>query len=324
MSPAEVRPKLNKLRHVSVIEVRNLVKRYGDLEAVRDLSLTVHEGEVFALLGPNGAGKSTTVEILEGHRQRSSGDVSVLGLDPGDAGRELRDRIGIVLQSSGIEDELSVREALEMYGSSYSSMRDPEEVVELVGLTDKIDERVMRLSGGQQRRIDLALGIVGYPEVLFLDEPTTGFDPSARRRSWELIEGLRDLGTTIVLTTHYMDEAQHLADRVGVIVRGELVALGTPAELMESAGETVITFDVSGSADLSTLPVDGVITDGRTVTIRSGESTRTLHALTSWALDHDVELLDLSAARPSLEDVYLELADGGDDAAENARDGVGS
>jgi len=291
-----------------VIEIANLVKRYGELTAVNGVSLEINEGEVFALLGPNGAGKSTMVEILEGHRDRTSGDVSVLGLDPGKAGAEYRDQIGIVLQSSGIEDELSVLEALDVYGASYSTRRDPMEVLGLVGLADRAQDRVSHLSGGQQRRIDLALGIIGTPKVLFLDEPTTGFDPSARRQSWELIDGLRDLGTTILLTTHYMDEAQHLADRVGVIVGGEIVVIGTPAELMDATGDTVVRFQVPHGANTDGLGPLGAVVEGTAVSCRTATPTKTLHELTSWALAQDVELFDLTVSRPSLEDVYLQLA----------------
>ncbi len=293
---------------MAVIEVRDLYKRYGDIDAVQGVSLAVEEGEVLALLGPNGAGKTTTVEILEGHRQRSSGEVSVLGMDPADAGRELRDRIGIVLQGSGIEDELTVIEALQLYSSAYRDPRPAHEVLELVGLSGNETRRVKQLSGGQQRRIDLALGLVGNPEVLFLDEPTTGFDPAARRRSWDLVSGLRTLGTTILLTTHYMDEAQHLADRVAVIVSGRIVAEGTPEQLMASAGETAISFRLPRGLDAREVPLAGAEIAGEVVSARTSTPTADLHRLTGWALDRGVELEDLSASRPTLEDVYLALA----------------
>jgi len=205
---------------VPAINVRGLTKTYGAVAAVRGIDFTIESGEVFALLGPNGAGKTTTVEILEGHRQRTSGEVSVLGFDPAEAGREFRERIGIVLQSSGIDRELTVRESLRLYGALYPKRLPIEEVIEIAGLTEKADARVKTLSGGQRRRVDLALGIIGDPDLIFLDEPTTGFDPSARRKSWELIANLRTLGKTILLTTHYMDEAQILADRVAVIAAG--------------------------------------------------------------------------------------------------------
>ncbi|MGI9624023.1 MAG: ATP-binding cassette domain-containing protein [Acidimicrobiales bacterium] len=293
---------------MAAIEVRELRKQYGAIEAVQGVSFDVQAGEVFALLGPNGAGKSTTVEILEGHREPTSGTASVLGLDPAVAGRELRDRIGIVLQSSGIEDELTVLEALDLYSCGYSNPRDPQDVLNLVGLSGEGDRRVKKLSGGQQRRIDLALGLVGDPEVLFLDEPTTGFDPAARRKSWELIAGLRSLGTTIMLTTHYMEEAEYLADRVAVIVDGQIVAEGTPDDLMESSGRTVVMFRVKPDDSLDGIPLDDVELRGTEVRATTDEPTRTLHEVTGWALEQGIELLDLSARRPSLEDVYLQLA----------------
>ena len=229
---------------MSAITISGLRKTYGDTVAVDDLSFEVAEGEVYGLLGHNGAGKSTTIEILEGHRERTSGSVSVLGLDPVKGGRELRDRIGIVLQTSGTDLELTVRETIDLYGSVYRRRRPVDEVLDLVGLDEKADDRVAALSGGQKRRLDLGLGIVGYPELLFLDEPTTGFDPAARRRSWEMIQGLCSLGTTVVLTTHYLDEAEHLADRVGVMARGAMVAEGTPAELMSASPTTTISFEL--------------------------------------------------------------------------------
>lgn len=303
---------------MAVIEVHDLYKSYGRVAAVRGISFSVKQGEVVALLGPNGAGKSTTVEILEGHRAQTSGSVSVLGVDPASAGRDFRDRIGIVLQSSGIEDELTARETLEMYGSAYSNPLDPDKALGLVGLTGVADQRVSQLSGGQMRRIDLALGIVGDPEVLFLDEPTTGFDPAARRRAWDLIDGLRDLGTTILLTTHYMDEAQRLADRVAVIVGGEIVAGGTPAQLTEAAGETVITFRIPGDlieddAWLAGIPLIDVLVAGASVRAHTKTPTRALYEVTGWALEKGIELVDLCVSRPSLEDVYLGLANESED-----------
>ncbi len=289
--------------------MRGLHKRYGDIHALRGIDLDVEAGEVFALLGPNGAGKSTTVEILEGHRGATSGTVRVMGMDPATSGREYRDRIGIVLQHSGIEDELSVREALEMYASVYADPADPDEVLAQVGLGEQADQRVKRLSGGQQRRIDLALGLIGRPDVLFLDEPTTGFDPAARRRSWELIAGLRSLGVTILLTTHYMDEAQQLADRVAVIVAGEIVAGGTPVQLMEAAGETAISFRTEPGSSLEGLPLVDAVVSTTSVTVRTMAPTTVLHELTGWALSRDIELHELSVTRPTLEDVYLQLAE---------------
>src|SRR3954452_2976845 len=229
---------------MAVVSVHDLRKSYGTLTAVDGVSFEIGEGEVYALLGENGAGKSTTVEILEGHRPRTSGTVEVLGQDPGRAGRDFRDRIGIVLQSSGVEHELTVREAVAIYGSCYSRRRGYDEVVELVGLAPQLDQRVGTLSGGQRRRLDLALGIVGRPSLLFLDEPTTGFDPAARRQAWDLVRDLCSGGTTVLLTTHYLDEAEHLADRVGVLASGRMVAEGTPEELVGGSGTTVVRFDL--------------------------------------------------------------------------------
>ena len=214
-----------------VISVRGLRKSYGDFEAVRGIDLEVSGREIFAFLGPNGAGKTTTVEILEGYRERSAGEVTVLGVDPADAGQEWRQRIGIVLQDSRMHPELTVRESIELFAGYYHAPRGVDETVELVGLTEKADDRVARLSGGQQRRLDVGLALIGDPELLFLDEPTTGFDPAARRRAWEVIASLRDLGKTIFLTTHYMEEAQELADRVAIISGGRIVAEGSPDEL---------------------------------------------------------------------------------------------
>ncbi len=294
---------------MAAIEVRGLVKRYGDLEAVAGIDLTVLEGEVFALLGPNGAGKTTTVEILEGYRERTSGDVSVLGYDPGDPPREFRERIGIVLQETSVEPELTVAEALDIYGAIYPRRRPTGELIELVGLTDKRDDRVKTLSGGQRRRLELALGIVGDPDLIFLDEPTTGFDPSARRQAWTVIENLRGLGKTILLTTHYMDEAQHLSDRVAVIARGRIIAAGTPETIGGRAdAKTMIRFRVAGVA-LDSLPLVPVRLDGGFVEIESSDPTRDLYTLTRWALDNEIELEDLVVDRPSLEDIYLQLTD---------------
>ncbi len=300
-----------------VIEVANLTKRYGDLLAVEDLSFEVGEGEVYALLGENGAGKSTTVEITEGYRNATSGSVRVLGVDPAHAGREFRDRVGIVLQSSGVEDEFTVREVIELYGSCYSSRRGVDELVGLVGLEEKVDDRVGTLSGGQRRRVDLALGIVGHPEMLFLDEPTTGFDPAARRKSRDLVERLGSDGATILLTTHYLDEAEHLADRVGVLARGRLVAEGTPEQLINQVSGTVVSFmlpsTLSTSDAASTLgPLFGaeVRLAGRHVEATVDEPTAAVHRLTGWAIEVGVELESLSVHRASLEDVYLALVDG--------------
>jgi len=295
-----------------VIVVSGLTKTYGSLTAVDDLSFTVSEGEVFALLGPNGAGKTTTVEILEGHRDRTSGAVSVMGFDPATGGRAYRERIGVVLQEAGFDEEFTVRELVRMYASLYPRRRDPDEVIELVGLADKAGARTKTLSGGQRRRLDLALGLVGDPDLLFLDEPTTGFDPSARRRAWELIGSLRELGTTILLTTHYMEEAETLADRVALIVRGRLVASGTPASLIAEDSTGVISFSLPPGADTATLPGFGgtVQVDGPMVVVETSQPTADVQALAGWAMDQGVELPDLSLSRPTLEDVYLRLTGG--------------
>jgi ABC-2 type transport system ATP-binding protein len=296
---------------VPAVAVTDLVKDYGPVRAVDGLSFTVEEGEVVALLGPNGAGKSTTIEVLEGHRTRTSGSVDVLGVDPAHGGRAFRDRIGIVLQEVGLERELTVREMLEHYGACYSRRRPVDEVFDLVGLAGLGDRRTHRLSGGQKRRIDLALGLIGDPELLFLDEPTTGFDPSARRQAWEMIDGLRGLGTTILLTSHYMDEVEALADRVLVIARGRLVAEGTPAELRAGIADvTVVQFvapAAGGLPDGLSGPV--VVADGR-AELRSTDPTADLHRLTGWAVDHGVTLEGLEVTRPTLEDVYLDLIGG--------------
>jgi ABC-2 type transport system ATP-binding protein len=291
------------------ITVSNLHKHYDELRAVDGIDLEIAEGEVFSLLGPNGAGKTTTVEILEGHRHRTTGDVRVLGLDPGVAGRELRERIGIVLQDPAVEKELTVRESLEIYGRIYPKQRPAGELIEIVGLEEKADTRIKYLSSGQQRRLELALGIVGDPELIFLDEPTTGFDPSARRQAWGIIDNLRSLGTTILLTTHYMDEAQNLADRVAVIARGRILEEGTPETIGgRSDGVAFVRFGFAG--DLTGIPVDAaeLRRAGGTIEIETDDPTELLHRLTGWALDGGHELTGLTVTRPSLEDVYLRLA----------------
>ncbi len=279
-----------------------------------DLSFTVEAGEVYTLLGENGAGKSTTVEILEGHREGTSGSVRVLDRDPWNAGREFRDRIGIVLQSSGVETEFTVREVVELYGSCYRSPRRLDEVIDLVGLDEKVDARIGSLSGGQRRRVDLALGIIGRPEVLFLDEPTTGFDPAARRKSWDLIESLGADGTTVLLTTHYLDEAEHLADRVGVLAAGRLIAEGTPEALIDQSSGTVVSFLLPESvaiADATAMFASLIGADvrvaGRLVEATIDHPTAAVHRLTGWALDAGVELESLAVHRASLEDVYLSM-----------------
>lgn len=297
---------------MDAIEVRNLRKSYAGTIAVDGISFEVARGEVFALVGPNGAGKTTTVEILEGHRRRSGGEVSVLGFDPATGGREYRERVGIVLQEAGMDEEFSVAELVELYAGFYPSPRRVDEVIELVGLAGKRDARTKTLSGGQRRRLDLALGLIGDPELIFLDEPTTGFDPSARRRAWDVVAQLCEGGTTVLLTTHYMEEARVLADRVGVIAAGNLVAVGTPDELSRAAGESRrIRFTLPPRTEVADLPaLDGLDVDGQTVEVASTAPTEDLHELTRWALQRDVLLEDLTLALPSFEDTYLQLVDG--------------
>jgi len=277
-----------------VISIRGLRKSYGDVEAVRGIDLDVQPGEVFAFLGPNGAGKTTTVEILEGYRKRSGGEVRVLGEDPEHADRRWRERIGIVLQSCRLDPYLTVRESLGLYAGYYAAPRPIEETIELVGLDEKADARASSLSGGQQRRLDVGMALIGDPELLFLDEPTTGFDPSARRQAWETIAGLRELGKTVFLTTHYMDEAQRLADRVTIISDGEIVAEGTPEDLGDRESRPVrISYRENGNE----------------VALETTTPVQTLNELTGRALAEGRELEGLEVTRPSLEDVYLELTD---------------
>jgi ABC-2 type transport system ATP-binding protein len=295
---------------VTAIAVDGLRKTYGTFEAVRGVSFSVPEGEVFSLLGPNGAGKTTTMEILEGYRPRTAGVVNVLGLDPAHEADALRRRVGIVLQEASIEPYLSVREVLTRNAGYYPHPRSVEEVIDLVGLNEKADARVKTLSGGQRRRLDVGLGIIGTPELLFLDEPTTGFDPSARRGAWEMIRTLARQGTTIVLTTHYMEEAQYLADRVAVISRGEIVAEGSPDTIGGRASAAVqIRFVPPPGVALADLPVTVTVADGY-AQIETDQEVKVLHALTGWALDRNVPLEQLTVERPSLEDVYLELTGG--------------
>ena len=292
---------------MSAIVVEGLRKSYGAVEAVRGVSFAVEEGEVFGLLGPNGAGKTTIIEILEGYRHRDGGTATVLGVDPRDGGRKLRERVGLVLQEAAVPAMLSVTELVELYRGYYPAPRPAAEIIELVGLTEKANERVRKLSGGQQRRLDVALGLIGDPDLVFLDEPTTGFDPSARRAAWEVVRNLRTLGKTIVLTTHYMDEAQYLADRICVIAMGQVVAEGTPESLRAGTDQmTHIRFEIPDGMDVSALPIKANALEGRVV-IETQTPTRTLNELTTWAVARGLELANLEVARPSLEDVYLEL-----------------
>jgi len=278
---------------MTAISVRGLRKAYGPLEAVRGVDFDIEEGEVFGLLGPNGAGKTTTVEILEGYRSRDAGEVSVLGNDPQRPGRDFRERIGVVLQQAQLWPNLTVRETHSAFAGYYARPRDVDEVIELVGLTEKRDARVKTLSGGQKRRLDLGVALVGDPDLVFLDEPTTGFDPAARRAAWEMIRSLRSIGKTVLLTTHYLDEAEQLADRVAVMREGRIVRIGTPRELTTGGSEVEIRYR----------------RDGEEVLLRTSEPTRDLHRLTSEALARGEELDRLEVRRPTLEEVYLALMD---------------
>ncbi len=306
----------------AVISLRALRKSYDGREVVCGIDLDVRHGEVFAFLGPNGAGKTTTVEILEGYRRRDSGEVRVLGADPASAGRGWRARVGLVLQTCTMPPELTVSELVSLYAGYYPRPRPAAETIEMVGLGEAAAVRTAQLSGGQQRRLDVALALIGDPELVFLDEPTTGFDPTARHHAWEVIAGLRDLGKTIFLTTHYMDEAEALADRVAVIRAGEIVARGTPETL---GGRDRIVSDVSfalpAGAELALLPAElseiATRRDGR-VHVQAADPARTLHALSGWALEHGHDLADLTVGRPSLEDVYLRLVEDEPDGGEGA------
>jgi ABC-2 type transport system ATP-binding protein len=293
----------------TAIEVLGLRKTYRDVEAVRGIDLTVPRGQVFALLGPNGAGKTTTVEILEGYRRRDAGEVSVLGFDPARNERAFKSRIGIVLQSTGIDPYLTVAETIDLYRAAYPAPRPQDEVIELVGLGQKRDTRVLKLSGGQQRRLDVGIALAGDPELLFLDEPTTGFDPSARRNAWQIVKNLAGLGKTIFLTTHYMDEAQYLAQQVAIIASGKIVAQGPPGTLAgRDTAATVVRFRLPESAPGLPGPLreQAIEADGM-IEVRTTDPTRALHDLTGWALERDIRLEALSVSRPSLEDVYLEI-----------------
>ena len=275
----------------AAIEVTDLHKAYGPVEAVRGLSFEVERGEVFGLLGPNGAGKTTTVEILEGYRRRSAGDVRVLGHDPASRDRDLQQRVGIVLQSSGFYPRVTVREAVQHFGKAYDRPRDADETIQLVGLSEKADARTRELSGGQRRRLDLALALVGDPELVFLDEPTTGFDPAARRTAWGVVRALKELGKTVLLTTHYLDEAQELADRVAIVKEGRIVAEGPPDQLGPSSSRYRISY----------------LSDGNRVELQTDDPTELLHRLTRDAIARGERLDGLEVTRPTLEEVYLEL-----------------
>jgi ABC-2 type transport system ATP-binding protein len=295
----------------AAIAVRGVRKSYGSVRALDCVDLTVCRGEVLALLGPNGAGKTTLVEILEGHRIADAGELDVLGFDPAEHDRAFRERIGIVLQEEGLEENLTVREMVELYAAPYPNPRPADEIIELVGLRDERDKRAGTLSGGQRRRLDLAVGICGDPELIFLDEPTTGFDPAARRRSWELIGDLKALGKTILLTTHYMEEAQRLADRVVVIAGGRVIAEGAPDALGgDTAAATRVSFRVPAGYDADELPLPvevDVERNGSAVIFQTHTPTADLAPLLSWAAVRGVELEGLAVSRPTLEDVYLQL-----------------
>jgi ABC-2 type transport system ATP-binding protein len=293
-----------------VIEVSGLRKHYGDVEAVRGIDLHVDSGEVFALLGPNGAGKTTTTEILEGYRPKTAGEVSVLGADPAHGDHELKRRIGIVLQSTGVDPYLTVRETVQLYAGYYPSPRSVDEVIDLVGLSEKRTSRVNKLSGGQMRRLDVAVALSGDPELLFLDEPTTGFDPNARRNAWEIVKNLTALGKTVFLTTHFMDEAQYLAHRVAVIASGEIVAEGTPDTIAgRDRMKPRVRFRLpDGSANAPDWGQER-LPDG-SFQMNADDPTAMLHAITTWAIDSHVSFETIEVARPSLEDVYLELTGG--------------
>ncbi|HUC35787.1 MAG TPA: ABC transporter ATP-binding protein [Acidimicrobiales bacterium] len=295
---------------MAAVTVEHLSKSYGEVEAVSDVSFEVGHGEVFALLGPNGAGKTTTIEIIEGFRRRERGRVEVLGYDPAVASssRALRERMGVVLQELAVEPFLSVRQALTRNAGYYPAPRAVEEILELVGLGSKADDRVKSLSGGQQRRLDLGLGIIGNPELLVLDEPTTGFDPSARHGAWDVVRALTGGGTTVILTTHYMDEAEALADRVAVMNAGRIVAEGTPESLGgRDVGEARIRFRMPAGRALADLPARATLSDNGIVEIRTDHEIEVLAALTNWALNEKAEIVGLTVERLTLEDVYLRL-----------------
>ncbi len=310
----------------NAVVVRDLRKSYGELEAVRGVSLEVARGEVFCLLGPNGAGKTTIVEILEGYRTRTGGDALVLGMDPAESPRELRERVGIVLQQCGVQSDLTVAELVEMYGRYHARRRPLDEVIELAGLGDKRFTRAKSLSGGQRRRLDLALALVGDPDVIFLDEPTTGFDPAARRQAWSTVRSLCELGKTVFLTTHYMDEAQALANRVAVMRGGEIIAIGTPDEIGgRDARPTEIRFSLPADWSLGDIPAvasEGRSMDGDRVVVLTLEPIQATAEITSWALKRGVELGHFSVTQPTLEDIYLELTGSGQDNAVRGQEAI--
>jgi len=292
------------------IDIAGLKKNYGDIEAVRGIDLRVPVGEVFALLGPNGAGKTTTVEILEGHRKRTGGSVYVLGHDPENNERRFKQRIGIVLQKTGVEPYLNVEETIKLFAGYYQDPESVQKILEITGLEKLRLVRVQKLSGGQLRRLDVAIGLVGNPELLFLDEPTTGFDPAARRSAWEMISNLRTLGKTVFLTTHYMEEAEYLADRVAIMVNGTIVAEGTTKELAGQASETAIKLRLA--ANNEQLPqhlVSKSTSIGDSITIHTDTPTQTLYEITNWSINTDNHLEEITVSRPSLEEIYLKLVD---------------
>jgi ABC-2 type transport system ATP-binding protein len=301
---------------MATIEVRDLSRTYGPVRAVDGVTFSVVDGEIFALLGPNGAGKTTIVEILAGYRPRDAGRVEVLGFDPATGGTGYRERIGVVLQSAGFEEEFTVRELLRLQAGLFPRRHDPDELIDLVGLGDKRNTRVKALSGGQRRRLDLSLGLAGAPDLLFLDEPTTGFDPAARHRAWDLVASLRRLGTTILLTTHYLEEAQRLADRVGVLRAGRLLAVDTPDGLRAGSDlPTVVSFrlpDGVGVADLPALSAPPRLVDG-SVQLATREAVQDTYRLTGWSCARGAPLPDLAVTPPTLEDVYLALTEEPDD-----------
>jgi ABC-2 type transport system ATP-binding protein len=310
---------MNSIPHTEAelaIEVRDLRKSYGETHAVGGVTFDVRRGEVFCLLGPNGAGKTTTVEILEGYRTRTAGDARVLGIDPATGARELREQVGIVLQQCGVQPDLTVYELVEMFGRYHVRQRPVDEVIELVELTEKRNERSKNLSGGQRRRLDLALALVGDPELIFLDEPTTGFDPQARRHAWTTIRSLCQLGKTIFLTTHFMDEAQFLADRVAVMRGGQIIASGRPDELGgRDLRPAEIRFELPEDQtldDVPDVPADNRELSGDRVVIHTRQAVRAAQIITSWAVEGEIDIAHFSVTQPTLEDIYLELTGPGD------------